>query len=251
MIFVFKKYLGYMLMALSLFFIVAAAMIADGRSVLLAVGVFLLLSFLALFILEARATLLHTKLLYVLYMHLHPREFIDTYRRLLKQKGIRKNLRFSMECNLFKAYLTVNDCTNAFKVLDGLPKYKHKPSAEAIEASNRCLAYLQQGNTENAEKQYALFCKANPGRKLEKTDRILKIRLALAKGEVSEKDILFVRNEIAVNGSALYRAEMKYLLACMHKMRREDFVANSFYKEVSEIDSELYIVAKSKEFIGK
>lgn len=246
MLTVFKKNLRNFVICATIAFVFGAALYAEERGLWLSVGVFLGVSTAAFLFFEIKSFMLHNRFLYVLYIQLAPSDFLAGYSRLAEQEGVRKNVRFSMLCNICKAYEVIGKYEKALKVLDDLPKFRSKPEAAVIEASNRCLLLLDKGDIKGAKHQFDLFCAASEKGKLRKKfmteHAVLSIRIRLAEGKLLEEDANVVRNSLKKSGiTRLHMIETKYLLATVYEALGEKEFAYSYYSEMANSDSELKI----------
>lgn len=250
---VFKKYQGWFIMCECGIAVLIMALVYDGSGWPAALLLFVGLSAVAFVIMESCAGVMHRKILCILYVEQKPGEFIAAYRPLTELKGVRRNIMFSMKAYLSTAYAAQGDFDSALSVLEKMPLLggKRQLSGDALISGNRCSFYLDAGDTQKAEKEYALFrrgmehASGRLRRELEATDEVLRLKLALARGNCDKAEEDDARERLKKCGSPLLRTQMNLLIGQIYlQTGRLDF-AREYLKSAAAASKTLWAAKKA------
>ena len=252
MLTIFKKYQGYLIAVASVSCAAGAALFHDGAPWYSAAGFVLAVCLVALVILNTKANLLHRQVLSILYHLCLPGDFVRIYEPLTQQKRVRKNALFTTLTYLSNGYAAMGNFVEALAVLDRVPVMRRNKEAPVLLAGNRCSCYLYLGQMEQARLQLELLKKTMlslKGKKLQQyveISELLRIRLELARGTVTQEDAEYLKHKLRRQNSPYHSAELNYLLGLAYQQLWQDHLAKDSWQNAITPEGKLWFQEQAK-----
>lgn len=245
---VFKKYQSWLIICECVFAVFATALIADGKSIVLALAVFSALSLIAFAVLQVLAGLMHQRLLSILYILKKPGNFIAAYTPLTEQRHVRKNVLFTMKAYLANAYAAKGSFKKALDISSDMPKLsgKRQRAAIALISANRTNYYIDAQELDKALEEHERFlinkycARGSLRRELDVSGELLELKLAIAQGKVDKDIESRARVHYLKGGSALHMAQLNLMLGQMYLKLGSENTARDYLKDAAKAGSELW-----------